>query len=104
MASWIVFIYGILVAVGGIMGYVKANSMASLIAGCISGLALAGSAVAMMRGSYQLGWWIALAVAVLLLGHFGMGAISNGFKFMPGGLVIIMSLIVIAVLVAQRSR
>ena len=104
MVSWIVLIYGILVAIGGIMGYVKASSTASLVAGCVSGLALAGSAVAMMRGSYQTGWWIALVVAILLLGRFGSAALSGGFKFMPGGLVIILSLIVIALLLAQRSQ
>jgi uncharacterized membrane protein (UPF0136 family) len=104
MVSWLVLIYGILVAVGGIMGYVKASSMPSLIAGGISGLVLIGSAVAMMRGAYQTGWWIALVVALLLLIRFGNAALSQGFKLMPGGLVIIMSVIVIAALLLQRSR
>jgi uncharacterized membrane protein (UPF0136 family) len=104
MVSWVVLIYGILVAAGGVMGYVKAGSMASLVAGCVSGLALAGSAVAMMRGSYQMGWWIALVVAIVLLGRFGSVAASSGFKLMPGGVVIITSLIVIAMLLMNRAR
>src|SRR5262245_22734159 len=104
MIAWLVLIYGILVAVGGVMGYVKANSMASLIAGGISGIALVGSAVAMMRGAYTTGWWISLIVALLLLGRFGSAALSGGFKLMPGGLVIILSLIVIAALLTNRGQ
>jgi len=103
MAAWLVLVYGILVAVGGVMGYVKANSMASLIAGGVSGLALVGSAVAMMKDAYSAGWWISLIVALLLLGRFGSVALSKGFELMPGGLVIILSVIVIAVLLANRA-
>lgn len=103
MASWIVLIYAVLIAVGGVMGYVKAGSMASLISGVIAGLVLAGSAVAMMKGSYQAGWWVALAATILLLARFGMAALKE-FKMMPGGLVIITSLIVLAVLLTQRGR
>jgi uncharacterized membrane protein (UPF0136 family) len=104
MIAWLVLIYGILVAVGGVMGYVKASSMASLVAGGISGIMLVGSAVAMMKGSYSIGWWISLIVALLLLGRFGSAALSGGFKMMPGGMVIILSVIVIAALLTNRAQ
>ena len=104
MTAWLVLIYGILVAAGGVMGYVKADSKASLIAGGVSGIALVGAAVAMMKGSYSAGWWISLIIALLLLGRFGSGAMSEGFKMMPGGLVIILSVIVIAVLLTHRTQ
>lgn len=103
MTALIVLLYGILVAVGGVMGYVKAGSVASLISGGGAGLILLGASVAMMRGSYALGWWISLLVALLLLGRFGMAAM-NDFKLMPGGMVIVMSLIVLAVLLFHRTR
>lgn len=103
MTSWIVLIFAILIAVGGVMGYVKAGSTASLGAGLISGILLIGSAVAMMKGAYQTGWWIALVVTILILVRFGMAAMKE-FKMMPGGLVIIMGLIVLAVLITQRGR
>jgi uncharacterized membrane protein (UPF0136 family) len=103
MTAWLVLIYGILVAAGGVLGYVNAKSMASLGAGAVAGLALVGAALAMMRGSYQTGWWIALIVALLLLGRFGMVALNKGFTLMPGGLVIILSLLVLAALLTQRA-
>jgi uncharacterized membrane protein (UPF0136 family) len=104
MASWVVLLFGILVAVGGVMGYVSAKSTASLIAGVVAGLLLAGSSIAMMRDAYQAGWWLALVVTILLLGRFGYAAYEKGFKMMPGGMVIIMSLIVLVVLLTQRGR
>ncbi|MEO6393189.1 MAG: TMEM14 family protein [Pyrinomonadaceae bacterium] len=104
MTPYIILIYGLLVLAGGIMGYVKANSMASLVAGGVSGLVLIGSAVAMLRGMYQVGWWLALIVAVILLARFGMAAYSSGFKMMPGGLMIILSVIAIVALLVGRTR
>jgi uncharacterized membrane protein (UPF0136 family) len=102
MIAWVVLIYGILIAAGGVMGYVKAHSAPSLIAGSISGIALLGAAWAMMKeDAYSAGWWISLIVAVLLLGRF-VNAARSGFKMMPGGMVIILSIIVIAALLANR--
>lgn len=103
MTAWLVLIYGILIAVGGYMGYRK-GSTASLIAGGVSGIALVGAAVAMMKGAYSAGWWISLIVAALLLIRFGKGALSEGFKMMPGGMVIILSIIVIAALLTRRAQ
>jgi uncharacterized membrane protein (UPF0136 family) len=103
MIAWLVLIYGILIAAGGVMGYVKAHSMPSLIAGGISGIALLGAAWAMMKDAYSAGWWISLIVALLLLGRFAVAA-RSGFKMMPGGMVIILSIIVIAALLANRTR
>ena len=60
-----------------------------------------GSAL-MMRGSYQNGWWLSLIVTVLMLARFGSAALSKGFKLMPGGMVIILSVIVLAALLSQR--
>ena len=103
MIAWLVLLYGILVAAGGVMGYLKAASMASLLAGGLAGLALLGAAVMMMQGRYQAGWWTALVVAILLLGRFGSVAAKGGFKLMPGGMVIILSVLVLAALLLQRT-
>jgi uncharacterized membrane protein (UPF0136 family) len=104
MITWLVLIYGILIVVGGVMGYVKAQSMPSLIAGGLAGIALVAAAVAMMRNAYSAGWWVSLIVALLLLGRFGSVALSKGFKMMPDGMVIILSIIVIAALLTHREQ
>jgi uncharacterized membrane protein (UPF0136 family) len=103
MIAWLVLIYGILIAVGGVMGYRK-GSTASLIAGGLAGIALVGAAVAMMKNAYSAGWWISLIVALVLLGRFGSAALSKGFKMMPDGMVIILSIIVIAALLMRREQ
>lgn len=103
MVAWVVLLYGILVAVGGLMGYTRAGSLASLISGGLAGLVLVGAAITMLRGSYSTGWWVALIVALLLLARFGINALSKGWKLMPGGLVVIASLVVLAALLARRA-
>lgn len=104
LTAWVILIYGVLVAAGGGYGYLKANSLASLIAGGVSGLILIGASVAMMRGAYTAGWWTALVIAALLLARFGYGAATAGsFKFMPGGMMILMSLAAIIALIAGRT-
>lgn len=103
MTEWFILIYGMLVAVGGVVGYVKAQSLPSLLAGGVAGLVLIAAAVAMMRGAYGIGWWVALVVAIILLARFGAASLNN-FKMMPGGLMIILSLLAIIALFAGRSR
>ena len=104
MIAWLVLIYGILMAALGVMAYVNVKSTPSIIAGGLSGIALVGAAVAMMKDSYTAGWWISLIVALLLLGRFGIVALTKGFKMMPGGLVIILSVIAIAALLTNRTQ
>ena len=53
MVEWIGLIYGILVAGGGIMGYLKAGSIPSLIAG------IGGGSVAIF-GAYTANYYILL--------------------------------------------
>lgn len=104
--AWIILIYGLLVAAGGLVGYVKAHSTISLATGVIAGLLLVGAGVAMMRssssGAYQIGWWLALTITVLILGRFGVASLNN-FKMMPGGLVITLSVIAIIALLLGRT-
>lgn len=103
MTALTVLVYGVLVALGGIMGYAKAGSTASLAAGLVAGIVLVGAGMAMSRGFAQAGWWVSLVVATLLLLRFGSAAMKS-FKMMPGGLMIIMSAVVIVVLLAGRGR
>jgi uncharacterized membrane protein (UPF0136 family) len=61
----LLFLYGIALIGGGVMGYVKAQSQASLIAGGISGfLALVAATISLSRP--RLGFGIGIAVAAAL--------------------------------------
>jgi uncharacterized membrane protein (UPF0136 family) len=84
-------IFGLLTIVGGVIGYVKAGSTASIIAGGISGIALIIAAF-LLPGNVVLGLAIAGVVSILLAGRFIPAFMSTG-KVMPAGLMAILSLI-----------
>jgi uncharacterized membrane protein (UPF0136 family) len=84
-------IFGLLTIVGGVIGYVKAGSTASIIAGSISGLALIVAAF-LLPGNVVLGLAIAGVVSILLAGRFIPAFMKTG-NFMPAGLMAILSAI-----------
>uniref|UniRef100_A0AC35F4D8 Transmembrane protein 14C n=1 Tax=Panagrolaimus sp. PS1159 TaxID=55785 RepID=A0AC35F4D8_9BILA len=85
MVEWIGLIYAAIVAAGGFIGYLKAGSIPSLAAGLVGG-SIAGI------GAYTHNFYILLGIAVLLGGFMGFRAI-NSSKFMPAGLIAVLSLI-----------
>ena len=88
-------IFGGLTIVGGIIGYVKAGSLPSIIAGAITGVLLlvAGWIIPNHRTA---GLVIALAVSVLLAAQFVPKLLRTG-KMMPAGLISVLSVIGIVV-------
>ncbi|MBX9669635.1 MAG: TMEM14 family protein [Candidatus Obscuribacterales bacterium] len=89
IASYVVLVTAILVAAGGTMGFVKANSKASLIAGLASGAALAGC-FAFSMADQQNGLIASIVVLLILNGMFAMRLVKTK-KFMPNGLMLIIS-------------
>jgi uncharacterized membrane protein (UPF0136 family) len=93
MIPWpvlLLYIYGILLIVGGLMGYIKAKSVPSLVAGLVCGF------IALLMG-YRYAWHfaphVAFILAIVLI--FLMGRrFLNTKKFMPAGLIVLLSLIV----------
>ena len=63
-------VFGILTIVGGVIGFVKAKSRASLIAGGSTGLLLVASSIVIMTGRVDLGLMLGLLVSVALAGQF----------------------------------
>ena len=95
-------IFGILTIAGGVVGYLKAGSVVSVIAGSISGLSLLVAAW-LMPDRQAAGLIIALIVSVLLAGQFVPKFFST-HKVMPAGLMSVLSVLGIVVAIAAWLR
>ncbi|CAO3610618.1 unnamed protein product [Mucor fragilis] len=86
------YAYGLTVFAGGLIGYIKAKSTMSLLAGSLFGaLACLG---AFQASNDPQNVTLALIVSLLLLYVMG-GRFYRGRKFMPAGLVTLLSLIMV---------
>lgn len=93
MIDYLSYAYAAAVTAGGLMGYVKKGSIVSGAMGLVFG-GLAG------YGAYQTSkdpsnFYLSLGVSTALAGVMGSRAVSSG-KFMPAGLVAILSVAMIS--------
>jgi len=88
-------IFGALTIIGGVIGYVKAGSLPSIIAGAITGVLLLVVGW-ILPTNRAVGLLIALIVSLLLAAQFVPKLIRTG-KMMPAGLMSILSVIGIVV-------
>jgi uncharacterized membrane protein (UPF0136 family) len=92
-------IYGLLLAVGGLIGYFKAGSRPSLIAGLLSAVAAFAALGLSVGRSSQLGGALGSLLSIVLFVLFGYRyAIKTG-KFMPSGLLAVISLVVLGMMI-----
>jgi uncharacterized membrane protein (UPF0136 family) len=84
-------VYAALMLVGGIIGFKKAGSRPSLIAGSVSGALLLGIWW-LSRSDASLAAWCGAGLSVLLALSFTMRLKKTG-KFMPSGGLLILSLV-----------
>ena len=89
------FVFGALTILGGIMGYVKAGSVASIVAGAITGVLLLIAAL-LLPAHPTAGLATGFVVSLLLAAQFVPKLIRTG-KMMPAGLMSILSVIGIVV-------
>lgn len=82
-------IYAVIIVAGGVIGYVKAHSLISMIAGVVSGLLLAG-AFALTRSNPKAGFGMAAVVSVILIVSF-WSRYQKTHNFMPSGLMLVLS-------------
>ena len=95
-------VFGILTIAGGIVGYVKAGSVVSVIAGSIAGILFLVAAW-LMPEHQAAGLIVALIVSVLLAGQFVPKFFST-HKVMPAGLMSALSVLGIVVAIAAWLR
>jgi uncharacterized membrane protein (UPF0136 family) len=96
------FIFGALTIAGGVMGYVKAGSTISLLAGAITGLLLLAAGFVLPEHDTA-GLIIAALTSLLLAGQFVPKFIRTG-KAMPAGMMAILSAIGIAVAIVAWMK
>lgn len=100
MALWsgLILVYGLLVAIGGIIGYLKARSNVSLMSGLGSSVVLAIAAYATLQNR-GVGLSLAAIIAVVLSIVFGIRW-SKTRALMPAGVMAILSTFVAIVLLS----
>jgi uncharacterized membrane protein (UPF0136 family) len=89
-------LYGLLVFVGGIIGYVKAKSRASLISGVGSAVLLGIASSLVQSGNIRAGAIMGALIALALIGRF-FPAFMKTKKVMPAGMVVALGAVVLVV-------
>ena len=97
------FVFGTLTIAGGVVGYVKAGSVASIIAGSITGVLLLVAAF-LLPEHRAIGLATAFIISLLLAAQFVPKFMRTG-KVMPAGMMSILSVVgVIAAIVAWVKK
>ena len=96
-------VFGVLTIVGGVVGYIKAGSVVSIIAGSIAGVLLLVAAL-LLPERHAIGLATAFIISLLLAAQFVPKFIRTG-RVMPAGMMSILSVIgIIAVIVAWIKK
>ena len=96
------FIFGALTIAGGVMGFVKAGSKASLIAGGVSGVLLLVAGW-LVRDKVYVGLGLGLVISLALAGRIVPSFLETK-KFMPAGMMAILSAIGIVITALALAR
>jgi uncharacterized membrane protein (UPF0136 family) len=90
-----IWVYGVLMMMGGLVGFLKVGSKASLISGVGMGLALVACGFGVWRGSYN-SIVVAVVVAALLVVLFAI-RFAKTRRFMPAGMLAVLSVVAVVV-------
>ena len=101
-AKFYFIIFGLLTIVGGILGYVKAGSTASIVAGAITGVLLLVAAFLLPEHRVA-GLATALIISLLLAAQFAPKFLRTG-RVMPAGMMSVLSVIGIIVAIIAWVR
>jgi uncharacterized membrane protein (UPF0136 family) len=91
-------VFGVLTIAGGIIGYVKAKSAASVVAGTITGIMLIVAGL-ILPAHRELGLVLALFTSAILAAQFVPRLLRTG-RVMPAGVMSVLSVIGIIVAIA----
>lgn len=95
-------VYAVLLIVGGVIGYTKAGSMVSLISGTVSGILLL-IVTGVTWQNPKTGFMINAVIALLLAISFFVRFQKTG-KFMPSGMLLAVSIVVLIIMAISATR
>lgn len=95
-AGWITFFYGLFIFVGGLIGYLKAESIISLIMGILFGVLLIICSIGMLKDRLFPAYMGILLT--LILDAFFTYRFMMTYTFMPSGLMCVVSLVVLVII------
>ena len=95
-------VFGLLTIAGGVIGFVKAGSTPSIVAGSITGILLLVAAY-LLPGNLALGLGLAALVSIALAGRFVPIFMKTG-QAMPAGLMSVLSVIGVIVAIVAWIR
>jgi len=98
----VAFVYGAIVLVGGVFGYIMAGSHISLWSGLLFGLGLFGSSILMVMGRQQ-GHVLAVSLTAILTVFFNIRYLLTK-AFMPAGMMALVSAFALVALVVFRPK
>ncbi len=101
-ARYYFIIFGLLTIVGGVIGYLKAGSVISVVAGGISGVLLVVAAL-LLPQHLVAGLILAGLVSFLLAGQFAPKFFRTG-ALMPAGLMAILGVLGVIIAIAAFLR
>lgn len=97
VVAWLyLYLFGVLTIAGGVMGFVRAKSKASLIAGTVAGGLLLVSGYLVGRAAPRDGLFLGLAISSSLAVRF-LGTYARSRKVMPAGMMAVLSVIGVVV-------
>lgn len=98
----IISLYSILMIAGGFIGHATADSIASLVMGLIAGMLLAFFAYGMFKSSL-LSYFLSMGLTALLFCFF-IYRFTLTWKFMPAGMMALISLIVFIACFGSKTK
>ncbi|MEM7175603.1 MAG: TMEM14 family protein [Chlamydiota bacterium] len=96
LCGLLILVYSILIFSGGVIGFVLKQSRMSLAAGSLFGLLLLFTS-ALTLSERKAGLYTALVLSILLTVLFGI-RFSSGFHFLPSGLLLFISALMVTLL------
>lgn len=87
VAEYTLVVTGILIAIGGVIGFIKARSMPSLLSGVVSGILLVGCFIAATQFDPKVGLCAGIAILTMLEVVFAI-RFAKTKKVMPSGMLI----------------